>query len=159
MEKINKAFKIVGGVALFLALILIIIPGCNKRRELARKNTLPSPIVNPVAAKPEPPSISQPDQVVVGKSSWRSFKTPTDHQRSSFRFRTHNPNTWMMMMRDNDTNTIVVYPGTGSPYGPGIIGGEYGIPNQSVQLMIHPNNPTGESTDDTDIYYLEAMNR
>lgn len=159
MEKIKKGFKIIGGLVLFLALILIIVPGCNKRRELARKNTPPSPIVNPVAAKPEPPSIDKKDTVVVGRSSSRKFIIPPDHHRKSFRFETHNPQTWMLMWRDGDTNTMVTYPGTGSPYGPGIIGGENGIPCRFVELMVHPNSPNRVSTEDTDIWFVEAMNR
>lgn len=154
---IKSIKKIALGSVAFVFVLVIILKakswGSEKIKEIA------SPVVNPVAEKPGPPSHDKPEVVVVGKSAWRNFNTPPNHPRSSVRFRTHNPATWMMMMRDHNTNTIVVYPGTGSSYGPGIIGGEHGVPNQSVQLMIHPDNPTGEVTDDVDIYYVEAMTR
>ncbi len=159
MEKIKKGFKIFGGLVLFLALILIIVPGCNKRRELARKNTPPSPLVNPVvAAEPEPPTISHPEVIPIGKSSWYRINTPR-HERCSFRFKTVKPNVWVEMMRDGDTNTIVVYPGTGSVYGPGIIGGERGLDTKFRELRVCSNDPDHTVTADVEIYFVKAMNR
>lgn len=157
-DKLKKALKVIGVIVGIIVLLMFIIPGCDKKREVARRNNPPSPLVVPVAAKPEPPSIDKPEVVVIGKSSWRRFNTPR-HERCSFRFKTVKPTVWVEMMRDGDTNTIVVYPGTGSPYGPGIVGGEQGLDTKFRELRVCSNDPDHTVTADVEIYFVEAMNR
>jgi len=116
------------------------------------------PIDSSVAQKPEPPTIEKPLVAVVG-TTWRRFDTPK-HARSSFRFRTEDPNTWIDMMLDGDTNTLVTYPGSDSSLvGPGIIGGERGLLTKYSELRVSPKDPRKPNTADVNIYYVEALSQ